>query len=320
MHPREERRAPPGGRACRSGSGSQPSSWRSPGSSSSAVPSAATSSPSGSGSRGSGCWGPWCSCWATPPRWWPSCPARRSPSPRGRSSGVAKGTALVFVAALLGSGAAFLIARYFARSAVERRIAGERPVRGDRPRHRARGPQDRLPAAALAGDSLHAAELRARADPHPLRRRAARERSACFRARCSTSTSEAWRATPRSASAGGAELGQTLVKARRPRGDRPRDDLRDGPRAPRAPRGDGRGRGVTLMSSEAGDGHGYGSLLPRDEANLELLGHVHPPDWKNPVPRGPLPPGGRRRGHRGARDRRGRREPRRARSRSSSAT
>ena len=25
------------------------------------------------------------------------------------------------------------------------------------------------------------------------------------------------------------------------------------------------------MSSEAGDGHGYGSLLPRDEANLELL-------------------------------------------------
>jgi uncharacterized membrane protein YdjX (TVP38/TMEM64 family) len=42
----------------------------------------------------------------------------------GAIFGVAKGTALVFVAAVLGSAAAFLIARYFARGAVERRIAG----------------------------------------------------------------------------------------------------------------------------------------------------------------------------------------------------
>jgi uncharacterized membrane protein YdjX (TVP38/TMEM64 family) len=42
----------------------------------------------------------------------------------GAIFGVAKGTAVVFAAALLGSSAAFLIARYFARSAVERRIAG----------------------------------------------------------------------------------------------------------------------------------------------------------------------------------------------------
>jgi len=42
----------------------------------------------------------------------------------GAIFGVAKGTALVFVAAVLGSAAAFLVARYFARGAVERRIAG----------------------------------------------------------------------------------------------------------------------------------------------------------------------------------------------------
>jgi uncharacterized membrane protein YdjX (TVP38/TMEM64 family) len=42
----------------------------------------------------------------------------------GAIFGVARGTAYVFVAAVLGSTAAFLIARYFARSAVERRIAG----------------------------------------------------------------------------------------------------------------------------------------------------------------------------------------------------
>ena len=40
------------------------------------------------------------------------------------------------------------------------------------------------------------------------------------------------------------------------------------------------------MSSDAGNEHAYGSLLPRDEANLELLANVHPPDWKNPVPKG----------------------------------
>jgi uncharacterized membrane protein YdjX (TVP38/TMEM64 family) len=42
----------------------------------------------------------------------------------GAIFGVAKGTALVFVAALLGSTAAFLIARHGARGWVERRIAG----------------------------------------------------------------------------------------------------------------------------------------------------------------------------------------------------
>jgi uncharacterized membrane protein YdjX (TVP38/TMEM64 family) len=42
----------------------------------------------------------------------------------GAIFGVVKGTALVFVAAVLGSCAAFLVARYFARGAVERRIAG----------------------------------------------------------------------------------------------------------------------------------------------------------------------------------------------------
>jgi uncharacterized membrane protein YdjX (TVP38/TMEM64 family) len=42
----------------------------------------------------------------------------------GAVFGVARGTATVFVAAVLGSSAAFLIARYLAREAVERRIAG----------------------------------------------------------------------------------------------------------------------------------------------------------------------------------------------------
>jgi uncharacterized membrane protein YdjX (TVP38/TMEM64 family) len=43
----------------------------------------------------------------------------------GAIFGVAKGTVLVFVAALLGSTAAFLLARHGARAAIERRIAGE---------------------------------------------------------------------------------------------------------------------------------------------------------------------------------------------------
>jgi uncharacterized membrane protein YdjX (TVP38/TMEM64 family) len=42
----------------------------------------------------------------------------------GAIFGVAEGTVTVFVAAVLGSCAAFLIARYFARGAVERRLAG----------------------------------------------------------------------------------------------------------------------------------------------------------------------------------------------------
>ena len=43
----------------------------------------------------------------------------------GAIFGVAKGTALVFVAALLGSTGAFLVARHGARAAIERRIAGD---------------------------------------------------------------------------------------------------------------------------------------------------------------------------------------------------
>jgi uncharacterized membrane protein YdjX (TVP38/TMEM64 family) len=43
----------------------------------------------------------------------------------GAIFGVGKGTLLVFVAALLGSTAAFLIARHGARAAIERRIAGD---------------------------------------------------------------------------------------------------------------------------------------------------------------------------------------------------
>ena len=42
----------------------------------------------------------------------------------GAIFGVVKGTLLVFVAAVLGSSVAFVIARYFARSAVEKRMAG----------------------------------------------------------------------------------------------------------------------------------------------------------------------------------------------------
>jgi len=42
----------------------------------------------------------------------------------GAIFGVAEGTVTVFVAAVLGSCAAFLIARYFARGAIERRLAG----------------------------------------------------------------------------------------------------------------------------------------------------------------------------------------------------
>ena len=43
----------------------------------------------------------------------------------GAIFGVAQGTALVFVAALLGSTGAFLVARHLARAAIERRIAGD---------------------------------------------------------------------------------------------------------------------------------------------------------------------------------------------------
>jgi uncharacterized membrane protein YdjX (TVP38/TMEM64 family) len=43
----------------------------------------------------------------------------------GTIFGVAKGTALVFVAALLGSTGAFLVARHLARAAIEKRIAGD---------------------------------------------------------------------------------------------------------------------------------------------------------------------------------------------------
>ncbi len=43
----------------------------------------------------------------------------------GTIFGVAKGTALVFVAALLGSTGAFLVARHGARAAIEKRIAGD---------------------------------------------------------------------------------------------------------------------------------------------------------------------------------------------------
>jgi uncharacterized membrane protein YdjX (TVP38/TMEM64 family) len=42
----------------------------------------------------------------------------------GAIFGVARGTAFVFAAAVLGSSLAFLISRYFARSAIERRLAG----------------------------------------------------------------------------------------------------------------------------------------------------------------------------------------------------
>jgi uncharacterized membrane protein YdjX (TVP38/TMEM64 family) len=44
----------------------------------------------------------------------------------GAIFGVAKGTAIVFVAAVLGSTAAFLVARYAARDAVARRVEGDR--------------------------------------------------------------------------------------------------------------------------------------------------------------------------------------------------
>jgi uncharacterized membrane protein YdjX (TVP38/TMEM64 family) len=43
----------------------------------------------------------------------------------GTIFGVGKGTALVFVAALLGSTGAFLVARHLARAAIEKRIAGD---------------------------------------------------------------------------------------------------------------------------------------------------------------------------------------------------
>lgn len=43
----------------------------------------------------------------------------------GAIFGVAKGTVFVFAAALLGSTAAFLVARHLARGAIERRIAGD---------------------------------------------------------------------------------------------------------------------------------------------------------------------------------------------------
>jgi uncharacterized membrane protein YdjX (TVP38/TMEM64 family) len=42
----------------------------------------------------------------------------------GAVFGVASGTVYVFIAAVLGSGAAFLVSRYLARAAVERRIEG----------------------------------------------------------------------------------------------------------------------------------------------------------------------------------------------------
>jgi hypothetical protein len=36
----------------------------------------------------------------------------------------------------------------------------------------------------------------------------------------------------------------------------------------------------------------FGSIRPLDEANLELLARVHPPDWRSPEPRGAPPRGG----------------------------
>ena len=88
----------------------------------------------------------------------------------GAIFGLFEGTVYVFVAALLGSAGAFLVARYAARGFVERRVQDQRAFHRHRPRRRRPGPQDRLPVAALAGLPFQPPELRARSQPSELPR------------------------------------------------------------------------------------------------------------------------------------------------------
>ena len=87
----------------------------------------------------------------------------------GAIFGLGKGTALVLVAATLGASAAFLVARY-RRARIRRAPPGrERALRRHRPRHRERGAEDRVAAAALARLPVQPAQLRPRPDPGALR-------------------------------------------------------------------------------------------------------------------------------------------------------
>ena len=114
----------------------------------------------------------------------------------GAIFGVVRGTALVFVAAVLGSCCAFLVARYFARGAVERRLAGNAQFAAV---DRAIGREGRKIAFLLRLSPVipfTLLELRARPHPRDASPTTPSRPSACCRGRCSTSTSAAWRATP----------------------------------------------------------------------------------------------------------------------------
>ena len=162
----------------------------------------------------------------------------------GAIFGVAKGTAVVFVAALLGSGAAFLIARYFARSAVERRIAGNVQFAAI---DRAIGREGRKiafllrlsPAIPFTLLNYALGLTRIRFADALLASVGMLPGTLLYVYLGSVAGDAA------SASAGRRRARTDARQGRGPRRDRPRDDLRDGPRTPRAPRGDGRGRGVT---------------------------------------------------------------------------
>ena len=86
----------------------------------------------------------------------------------GAIFGLVEGTIYTLIGATLGASAAFLVARYLARGAIERKIAGNAALRRHRPGGRARGVQDRGAAAPLPGLPVQPAQLRAGADQGPL--------------------------------------------------------------------------------------------------------------------------------------------------------
>jgi hypothetical protein len=83
----------------------------------------------------------------------------------GAVFGLIRGTLIVSVASTLAATAAFLIGRYLARAAVARKIEGNEKVRGHRSCGGGRRLEGGIPDPAIAGVSVHAAELRLWPDP-----------------------------------------------------------------------------------------------------------------------------------------------------------
>ena len=188
------------------------------------------------------------------------------------------------VAATLGASLAFLVSRYVARGASS---SGSRRNPSFAAIDRAigaRGPQDRVPAAALAGVSVQPAQLRARRSPRALRRLRWSHRSACCPARCSTCTTASSPATSR-ALAGGATpargagyyvvlalglVATVAVTAFVTRAARAR--------SPRSPMSDG-----GACRSERRDDRS--DVEPDDRAQPRPASRTCiPPSWRNPAP------------------------------------